>query len=168
MKRKVVCLVVSCLMVLLLLSGCGVAQEEHDAVVAQLNKTQQELQTVQSELEAIKLESAKTELTNIQMAVVAMMVENHLSVLPNPVTVPTNDMSAFPDNSLCGIDKLTDTNGNTYIDSQDKDGYILYQHDRFGNASSKMLNNYVVQEQTKGTYYVDAGGTVVQVTTGYE
>ena len=54
-------------------------------------------------------EAAETELTNIQTAVVAMMVDNQVSTLSNPVdTVATDNMSLFPDTSVCGIDKKTD------------------------------------------------------------
>ena len=42
-------------------------------------------------------ESAATELSNIQAAVTSMMVDNQLSILPHPVAVATDDMTAFPD-----------------------------------------------------------------------
>ena len=53
-----------------------------------------------------------------------MMVDNELWELPNPVTVATNDMSAFADTSVCGIDKIEDTDGSAYIYGQDKDGTV--------------------------------------------
>lgn len=58
-----------------LLVGCGVAQEQYDAVVSDLGKTQQELQSVKAELEATQAkvseltssqEKAKTELEATQ------------------------------------------------------------------------------------------------------
>lgn len=111
---------------------------------------------------------AATELSNIQMAVIAMMVDNGLSTLHNPVTVATNDMGAFPDTSVCGVDKIQDPNGNVYIRGQDKNGYILRGHDITGDGDSTSLVHYLTVGYTKGTYTVDSTGTVTQVTTGYE
>lgn len=124
--------------------------------------------------EAISLEgtglskAAETELANIQSAVVAMMVDNGLWELPNPVTVATSDMGAFPDTSLCGVDKIQDSNGNPYVRGKDKDGYTLYQHDLVADGKSIDLVNYVATQYSMGTYTVDKYGTVTQVTTGYE
>jgi len=124
--------------------------------------------------EAISLESAgyseaaETELADIQMAVIAMMVDNEIATLLNPVIVATDDMSAFPDISVCGVDKMNDWDGNVYVYGKDKDGYVLYQHDLYADAASADLVNYIVSQYTTGTYTVDANGTVTQVTTGYE
>ena len=108
-------------------------------------------------------EAADTEFTNVQSAVTAMMVDNELSTLPNPVdTTPTNDMSSFPDTSVCEIDKIRDPDGNLYVMGIDKNGYILYEHDIQGSDGSDNLVNYV-QMQTSTKYYtVDASGTVTQ------
>ncbi len=117
-----------------------------------------------------ELEAAETELANVQSGVRIMMFQNGLSELPNPVTIPTNDMSAFPDTSICGIDKLLDFQGNAYVSSYDKDGYTLYKHDAFGDADIEGYVNYVEERYsyTEGTYTVDEYGVVTQVTTGYE
>ena len=72
------------------------------------------------------MEAAETEFANVQTAVVALMVDNELDTLPNPVTVDTNDMGVFPDISTCYLNKKTDPNGNMYTPGQDKDGYILF------------------------------------------
>ncbi len=49
-------------------------------------------------------EAAKTELSNIQTAVVSMMVDNQISVLPAGTFIEvgdaTDNMSAFPSNAL--------------------------------------------------------------------
>ncbi len=111
---------------------------------------------------------AKTELANIQNAVIAMMLDNEIAYLPNPVTVATNDMSAFPDTSVCGVDKINDSAGNAYVNGQDKDGYILYLLDRTGDSAQTGLVNYVASQYTTGTYTVDRYGTMTQVTTGLE
>ena len=119
-------------------------------------------------------EAADTELTNVQTAVVAMMVDNQLSTLPAGTFVlqaaATDNMSLFPSTAATAAGgtgaKDTDPNGNNY-ELADKDGYILYQHDITGDGATTGLVNYVATEMTKGTYYVDAAGTVTQETTGY-
>ena len=152
-------------------------QSELSAKETELAAAQTQIQSLQNDLTEARAqiaslqgeeEAAATELANIQIAVIAMMVDNNLSHLPNPVTIATNDMSAFPDASLCGIDKISDPNGNTYTFGQDKDGYILYAHDITGDADSTAVVNYLTTRYSKGTYIVDASGTVTQVTTGYE
>ncbi len=119
-------------------------------------------------------EAAETELTNLQTAVIAMMTDNRLSALPAG-TFPavegnaTDNMSAFPSNAVCETDKINDPDGDAYtVASGDKDGYILYQHDINAADGAVNLVNYVATETTKGTYYVDAMGTVYRYTTGYE
>ena len=108
-------------------------------------------------------EASETEFANVQSAVTAMMVDNELSTLPNPVdTTSTNDMSSFPDTSVCEIDKITDPDGELYVMGIDKNGYILYEHDIHGGDGSDNLVNYV-QMQTSTKYYtVDDSGTVTQ------
>ena len=107
-------------------------------------------------------EAADTELSNIQTAVIAMMTDNQLEQLWNPVTTPTDNMSNFPDTSVCGTHKLTDPDGNIYIITVDKDGYFLYGHDITGSDGAVDLVNYVFTEKTTKHYTVDAYGTVTQ------
>jgi len=112
-------------------------------------------------------EAGKTELTNVQSAVVAMMVDNQLPSLSNPVAVATNDMAAFPDaTSAVTVAKLKDPTGTAYL-AGDKNGYLLYSHDIIANGAQTNLVNYVATRYTKGTYTVDAAGTVTQASTGY-
>jgi prepilin-type N-terminal cleavage/methylation domain-containing protein len=117
-------------------------------------------------------EAADTEFSNVQTAVISMMTDNNLSELPSgyvdgTVIAATDNMSLFPHSTAaCGTVKLTDPDGGSYTAS-DKDGYILYQHDISADNSTATTVNYVATEQTKGTYYVDAYGTVYQATTGY-
>ena len=96
------------------------------------------------------------------------MVDNEIATLPNPVIVATNDMSTFPDTSVCGIDKIQDTNGNLYVRGEDMNGYFLYQHDITGDGAQTGLVNYLALQYSMGTYTVDTNGTVYQVTTGFE
>ncbi len=115
-----------------------------------------------------QVEAAATELSNVQAAVTAMMVDNNLSVLPNPVAVATSDMTNFPDaTSACTVAKLLDPTGTAYT-ADDKDGFILYGHDVIADGDDETgLVNYVATPTTKGTYTVDANGTVTQASTGY-
>lgn len=115
-------------------------------------------------------EASETEFTNVQSAVVAMMVDNQISELKNPVLEAnaTKNMAAFPDNSICQVDKQKDPDGNNYTFLGDKDGYYLYQHDIRADGNTGNLVNYVATQNTTGTYYVDSSGTVYQKTTGYE
>ncbi len=111
-------------------------------------------------------EAAATELSNIQSAVEAMMTDNSLETLANPVIVATANMSAFPD-TTAAASKGKDPNGLTY-NSSDKAGFVLFQHDIIADSSATTgLVNYVATPTTKGTYTVNSQGTVNQTSTGY-
>jgi len=125
-----------------------------------------------------KEEAADTEFANVQTAVIAMMVDNQLSELTNPVdTIRTNKMSEFPDeisswdavaDPLQG--KKTDPDGVDYA-AGDKAGYILYGHDIHGGdgvppvGGAAPLVSYVAAETTAYWYTVDESGTVTQYPT---
>ena len=114
-------------------------------------------------------EAGETELSNIQSAVVAMMVDNQLSELPSPRSGSvnaTNNMCIFPD-TTAAASKGTDANGVNFS-AGDGLGFVLYQHDMNGGGANTSLVNYTATQYTKGTYSCDASGTVTQVTTGYE
>ena len=120
-------------------------------------------------------EAAATEFANVQTAVIALMTDNELSELPNPVAVATSNMALFPDATsvAASADKVTDPEGYDYEVTTDKDGYLLYTHDITGGAAalpnpSQGDVNYLATVTTKGTYTVDSLGTVTQVTHGYE
>ena len=113
-------------------------------------------------------EAKETEFQAVQSAVHAMMVDNVLSSLPNAVNASasrTNDMESFPDTSICGTHKLQDINGDNFTAFADKDGYILFQHDRLGDSSSTDLVNYVDTQTTVYWYTVDSAGTITQYDT---
>ena len=121
-------------------------------------------------------EASATEFSNIQAAVVAMMVDNVISELPTgfvdgTVIVATDNMSKFPhETAVCATagQKMYDPNGGAYVNGADKNGFILYRHDiKAGDVQAELVN-YTATEMTKGTYYVDAAGTVYRATTGYE
>jgi len=118
-------------------------------------------------------EAGKTELADVQSAVHSMMVDNEIDTLPVPVdgTVgqeATNDMSAFPDKTTLAADR---TVYGTEVYTQN--GYLLYGHqvgydsDDDGTIDDVKLVNYLATDTAKGTYTVDASGTVEQVSTGY-
>ena len=114
-------------------------------------------------------EAKDTELSTIQASVHAMMVDNEIATLPNPVTSSTNDMGAFPDTSATAAagagDKDKDVLGTDYVVA-DKDGYYLYQHDRIADADATIgLVNYTATATTAYYYDVDAAGTVTQYDT---
>ena len=123
-------------------------------------------------------EAGDTELANVQTAVVQMMVDNGLAELPADTFVllagATDNMSAFPSDAACETDKISGPvqagGTDNYTSGGDLDGYLLYHHDIYADNSdnSTTLVSYVASETTKGTYYVDADGTVHQATHGYE
>jgi len=90
--------------------------------------------------------TASAELSNVQSAVDAMMLDQKLSSIPNPVTAATSDMSKFPDWE-------NDSNG----------GYVLYPDSVYKNRGA---DNYIAGNTT-GTYLCANDGTVTQFTTGY-
>jgi type IV pilus assembly protein PilA len=112
-------------------------------------------------------EAGKTELSNIQSAVIAMMTDNQLIALPTPVAVATSNMGLFPD-TTAAASRGKDPGGINSYAAGDKSGFVLYQHDIIADGSAVLgLVNYTATQTTKGTYTVDAAGTVTQVTTGY-
>ncbi len=128
-------------------------------------------------------EAASTELSNIQTAVVSMMVDNGLAALPAPVGTPgTTNMGAFPDTTATLASKGADaaflaaaiTAGDITAEVL---GYLLYgsqmvvdvDGDGTYDVGTDAINtvNYTAQSATKGAYFVDASGTVTQYSSGY-
>lgn len=99
-------------------------------------------------------EARKVELHNIQSAVMAMMADNNISAIPNPVTIATNDMGAFPD--------VTTPAAAKGLGSGDKDGYLLYGHDKTADGATSPTIDYVSFATTLWTYTVASDGTVIQ------
>ena len=110
-------------------------------------------------------EAKDTELATIQASVHAMMVDNEIATLPNPVLLSVNTMGAFPDTSATADagagDKDKDVAGDNYV-AADQDGYYLYQHDRVADGLTTLLVNYTATATTAYYYDVDAAGTVTQ------
>lgn len=81
MQRKIIWLVMSCLMVLLLLSGCGIPQEDYDAVAAERDATQAQVASLQSELN-----KAQSQIEVLESDLTAM--ESDLATAQVPTSVP--------------------------------------------------------------------------------
>ncbi|MFQ5860603.1 MAG: hypothetical protein ACE5IG_03525 [Dehalococcoidia bacterium] len=96
----------------------------------------------------------EVELRHVQVAVQTMMAHNGITSLPHPVTVPTNDMSAFPD-------MLTSPKEKGLLEA-DKPGYVLYGHDLVRDGGSEALYSYVNFATTQWYYAVVSDGTVFQ------
>ncbi len=111
-------------------------------------------------------EAKKTELANIQSAVLSMMVDNNMSIQPTPVGLPANrtkDMHLFPD-TTAAASKGKDILGGTYTGT-DGAGFVLFQHDRVANSSANVTTNYVATNMTAYWYISDEQGSVTQYDT---
>ena len=116
-------------------------------------------------------EARRTEFHDISTAVTALLTENNLSSLPNPVsantapcTTGTQDMSAYPDtvSNAGGADNTNDPDSNAY-GANDKDGYLLHSHDLTGNnVLDTTLINYINFDNTTFCYTIVTNGTVRQ------
>ena len=125
-------------------------------------------------------EAKETEYANVQSAVQAMMTDNSLQEIPNPVSAAANrvnNMFIFPDATSDDTDgpdadtlgdKVTDPYGGTYdftAAGDDVTGYRLYMHDITGNSANTSLVNYVATQITSYWYTTDNLGTVTQYDT---
>ena len=93
--------------------------------------------------------AAAVELSNLQAAVDALMVDQGLASLSNPVSEgkATSNMSQFPD-----------------WENDAKGGYVLYPGKTYKNSDA---DKFIRQANTQGAYYCDTDGTVHQKTSGY-
>jgi type IV pilus assembly protein PilA len=112
-------------------------------------------------------EARRTEFHNISSAIVAMMVDNSLTTIPNAIVyvstgTASNDMTAFPDStSAVTVDKVNDPDGTAY-QAGDDDGFLLYGHDRTADNASGPGVNYVNMTQTTYYYTCETDGTIRQ------
>ncbi len=102
-----------------------------------------------------------TELHNLQSAVVAMMTDNNISVLPNPVGTGTGAMTAFPDATSAAV-------ADKGLSVGDGDGYLLFGHDMTDGDGLVALENYVTFNVTSYCYTVLGDGTVTQLLTKWD
>jgi len=162
--KKIVLLSLTLLMTLLFLTACGVPQKDYDKLASDLAAAQAQIQSLKNQLNLfqsltpLQKFQAAIELVNIQSGVISIITSNTLARLPNGdfVTTPTNDMAFFPDPSNDSTRYVLYPNGGNTS--------IKYQLSQSGNNTGI---SYVSGRYTRGTYTVDAVGTVTQVTTGY-
>ena len=104
----------------------------------------------------------RAEFCEVIAAVQAMMTDNGLSKIPNPLNykgdVATSNMTAFPDATTTAVDKGYTGTANP------KAGYLLYQHDRISSADTTVFKttNYIAGRSTQYYYTCEADGTVRQ------
>ena len=123
-------------------------------------------------------EGQNAEFQSVITAINAMMVDNNLASIPNPVsantapcTTGTQDMAAFPDtaSTVGTADKQTGPNGDAYTDGVDplgdKDGYLLYTHDIIGDKAQTATVNYMTVSKSVYCYTAVADGSVTQYET---
>ena len=121
-------------------------------------------------------EARRTEYHNVSSSVIAMMTDNGISTLPNPISLAanaSNDMTAWPDttSSVANSGKVTDPEGYNYSDATDAPGYVLYGQDITGsdaggpNPNDGNDVNYVTFTTTTYYYTCDGDGTVHQYDT---
>ena len=117
-------------------------------------------------------EARRTEFHNVSSAVIAMMVDNALATLPNPITDPANatnlmgddpattpDVEGFPDKTTTMANKWKGAGAYT---GGGKVGYTLYQCDKPTSTTNYTTSNYVNMLKTKYYYTCEADGTVHQ------
>ncbi len=126
-------------------------------------------------------EAKDTELSNVQAAVHAMMVDNELALLPATFIddgSETRDMGAFPDATVTLATKGADgpfvTAAIAALDiTAERTGWLLFGNqivvDVDGDGAYDAVDgdailevNYVANTQTAYWYWVDASGTVAQ------
>jgi len=104
---------------------------------------------------------------NVSLAVIAMMTENGLSVIPASLEyaggIATNDMGStlttgFPDITATAAEKGYTGTGTP------RDGYVLYKHDKISadNTTEFETVSYIPLLTTEYYYTCEADGTVQQ------
>ncbi len=120
-----------------------------------------------TEYPSSKWEARRTEMYNVSVAVIAMMTDNGLSVLPVPLEyaggIATNDMGStlttgFPDIATTAAEKGYTGTGTP------RDGYVLYEHDKISTDNTTRFNtaSYIHLLTTEYYYTCEADGTVRQ------
>ena len=117
-------------------------------------------------------EERRRELYIVSLAVIDMMTDNSLSVVPNPMDfaggAATNLMGDNPDTGIIteGFpDNATADDDKGYIGTDfPKDGYMLYEHDKISTANTTQFEtvSYIPMLTTKYYYTCELDGTVRQ------
>ncbi len=118
-------------------------------------------------------EARKAEWHDVQLAVTAVMVENNLPALPDPVDTGGEsnaacvtgelDMALFPDKTTVPTDK-DDFLGGTGDNLLDGAGFVLFNHDIIMNGANAAADQVssLNQQTTDYCYESDASGSVSQ------
>ena len=117
-------------------------------------------------------EARRTEMYYVSLAVIDMMADNGLSVIPDPITYadgiavnflgddPDTEevIEGFPDNITAAVDR--GYSGNI----TPSDGYVLYQHDRISTDNTTQFEtvSYITMLTTEYYYTCEADGTLRQ------
>jgi len=115
-------------------------------------------------------EVRREEFRNMALAVMDMMTDNELSVIPNPMDfaggVAANFMGDNPD--TWGItegfpDKTTVVADKGYTgEGAPRDGYVLYEHDKITATDNFTTTSYISILETEYYYTCESDGTVRQ------
>jgi len=99
-------------------------------------------------------EAKRMEMRVVQAAVAIMMAKNNITTLPNPVTVPTSNMSFFPDATT-----RPEVKG---LHPGDGSGYVLRGHDMIPDGQPGSSVDYIGTLSTRWAYTVTPTGTVLK------
>ena len=103
-----------------------------------------------TQFESVPNEVRQVEFNNVQSSVILAMLDNGLNPI-TPVTVPTNDMGAFPD---------TTWTDNTRVTLPDKRGLLLFEHDLVKNDGKAETTDYMSDRFTRCKYLANPKGDV--------
>ena len=119
-------------------------------------------------------EARKTEFHNVSSSVIAMMVDNGLALIPNPISAapavcfvgddPTtaNSTEGFPDITTAAKTALPLGKGYTGAGTP-RDGYVLYKHDKISADGLTFAPvSYVSILKVKYFYLCEQDGTIHQ------
>lgn len=132
-----------------------------------------EVATSQIEFMVGEEEEARwAEFREVQSAVNAMMIDNALAEIPNPIdyasVTATNLMGDDPDTTLVveGFVDITTTaadRGYTGTDTP-RDGYVLYEHDKIDPGDTTKYSTVIYISKAETTYYytIEANGILRQ------
>ncbi len=124
-------------------------------------------------------EARRTEFHNVSAVVMAMMTDNALTKIPNPikytgaVSEAASDMTKFPDSTTTPANRGADAAFLTAASATGRNGYVLNYHQLIidvdgdgtydsGDGDAVKDINYVNMSSTKAYYTCEKDGTVRQ------
>ena len=132
-----------------------------------------EVATSQIELKVGDEEEARwAEFKEVQSAVIALMVDNALAEIPNPMNyaggIATNLMGDDPDTTITVegfVDITTTAADRGYTGTEiPRDGYVLYEHDKIDLDDTTIYStvSYISKAETMYYYTIEANGILRQ------